>query len=367
MVNFAHRPILFMYLQVSLLLNFLPQAVLSQSNNLFTDIEAFNSKQIERFNRLINAETTIALRTVSINSSLLDNSDSVILNLFPSATFTVQRSEIDWRGPNKFIWHGEAHDKPSSIMFSVCENSITGTFIIGRDLFRVIPLGDALHAVVHLDQSKRKVCTTESQVGVAASKQIELTPELGSVSLANTSSSAQPDVIKVLMVYTPQARSQAGSEQNILNEIQLAEAAANQSYDLDDTDPTNDIPLELDVVYATEINYTETSEREAFTSKCEELGTCVITNKLKALKQLQDPDDGIMDDVHDLRGIHAADVVVLVTSNILDVSGEAFEIGASTEDAFCIIEWDKLADPGGWSLPHEVGHLQGLRHENDLN
>ena len=83
-------------------------------------------------------------------------------------------------------------------------------------------------------------------------------------------------------------------------------------------------------------------------------------DRLMVLDWLLDPSDGILDEVHGARDSVEADIVVLITSE------RSATINASTlatpETAFAIVWFGGLGDPF-YAMAHEIGHLQGARHE----
>jgi hypothetical protein len=66
-----------------------------------------------------------------------------------------------------------------------------------------------------------------------------------------------------------------------------------------------------------------------------------------------------MDEVHPLRDAYNADVCVLIITSI-EYCGLASAILASASNAFCAVSWDCAT--GYYSFSHEIGHLQGCRH-----
>ena len=59
--------------------------------------------------------------------------------------------------------------------------------------------------------------------------------------------------------------------------------------------------------------------------------------------------------------------VLIVGDETIPGCGQAFEIGAfSSAVAFCVVEQGCANANGKWSFAHEIGHLQGARHNDDL-
>ncbi len=108
-----------------------------------------------------------------------------------------------------------------------------------------------------------------------------------------TAASAAPDdgsEIDVLVVYTPQARRKAGGHRAMLAEIDHDVAWTNEAY------AVSGAAHRVRLVGAVEVDYEEQSRN-------------------RDINNLMQQGDGHMDEVHALRDSHAADVVVLETTN----------------------------------------------------
>lgn len=84
-----------------------------------------------------------------------------------------------------------------------------------------------------------------------------------------------------------------------------------------------------------------------------------------ALVDFQDPDDGKLDGIHDLREAYDADLCVLIMDlpNETELCGKAYTIGSFLpEDAFCVVKESCIL--GNYSLAHELGHLYGSHHDH---
>lgn len=152
-------------------------------------------------------------------------------------------------------------------------------------------------------------------------------------------SKSEPAQIDVLVVYTPAARLLAGSvasmEAQILNSADLA----NVSY------ANSDIPLTISVVHMAEVAYVEDYALAL------------------ALAKLTFNNDGVMDEVHDLRDAYDADMVSLITSGG-DVAGIGWILhsldAAMAQRAFSITVYYAL---GSLTFAHELGHNMGCDHD----
>ncbi len=141
-----------------------------------------------------------------------------------------------------------------------------------------------------------------------------------------------PKVIRVLVGYTPEAE-EANSDIDAL--ISLAIAETNLGY------ANSGLNAKVELAYSYELDYNESGDH----------GT--------DLDRFEDPDDGRMDEVHDLRDRYGADVAAILIDDA-GSCGRAAAIGADDDEAFFVVK-DSCAT-GNYSFGHELGHLLSARH-----
>ena len=140
--------------------------------------------------------------------------------------------------------------------------------------------------------------------------------------------------IDVLVVYTPNGRRSAGGHQGIRTLMELLVQETNQAYS------DSDVRQRIRLVAATEVSY--------------EFDDVASTHE--ALDHLTEEADGHMDEVHRLRDLYAADLVLLyqtagggVAWHIADPAG-----ATAHRRGFSVSNWHYFA--------HELGHNMGLLH-----
>jgi len=155
-----------------------------------------------------------------------------------------------------------------------------------------------------------------------------------------------PATLDVLMVYTPAAAAWAtSSEGGISNTIAGSIA---QSQAVLTNQGNGDV---INLVGSAQINYTE------------------VTNDLMStdLGRLADPYDGYMDEVHDLRKLYGADIVVLLES-YTSTGGLGYILGSADGNyryAFNVIRVQQTSSTT--TSIHEIGHNLGMLHNVEDN
>jgi len=148
-------------------------------------------------------------------------------------------------------------------------------------------------------------------------------------------------LIDLLVVYTPNARTNSGGTAAI--EANITASFNNLNLILTNSGLTSQFRL----VHMSEVTYFESGGMSA------------------QLANLRQPNDGVLDEVHDLRDQHKADIVMMIT-NSSEVCGIAnFGYEASTpkpENAFSVVSRFCIGN-NSYTFAHEVGHNMGMHHD----
>ena len=147
---------------------------------------------------------------------------------------------------------------------------------------------------------------------------------------------AAQSVIDVAVFYTSAARESAGGIDEIETVIDLMVAQTNAAYQ------ASGVHQRIKLVAVEEVvGYTELGE------------------SLTDLRRLRLPSDGHMDEVHDIRDMVAADIVLLVRAGR---GSRAYQMTTPSQDsasqAFGVVR-----SGNGGAFAHELGHIMGLRHD----
>ncbi len=281
-------------------------------------------QQQESLAQLQKQPTTVATRLVRVQTQLLTASPYRLkINL--GSEFEVVTTETKPKDEGE-TWIGRPLTPSDSAVFVVKGTSVTGTIRVGSELYAIRPLGGGLHAVVLQDEKKfpPEHPPEFNQLEKEPSKTFEksLLADVPDI----------PRTLRILVAYTPRV---AAAVQDINATIDLAISETNDGYE------RSGVKLRAELAYAYQVNYQESNSHDT------------------DLANFRTPNDSIMDEVHALRDTYKADVCVLLIDNG-SYCGTASAILADESSAFVVVHY--TCATGYYSFAHEIGHLQGARH-----
>jgi peptidyl-Asp metalloendopeptidase len=267
----------------------------------------------------------------NIGGNLANDSHKLFeLNLFHDAEFItrIDKTVINRSGSTSFIGVNTGNEF-SRVIFTIRDNIMVGSFVKGKQNFIIRYVGNGIHEIQEMDHSRFPGCEEPLTVNPFVTEEPE-SIEGVSAPLTNTT-------IDVMVVYTATARSGAGGTTAMETLIDQAVAESNTGYS------NSEVNITLDLVHTAEVTYSETSF---------DWSTC--------LSRLSGTSDGYMDNVHTLRNTYQADVVSMIVNNS-SYCGLATTIMATESQAFSLVS--RTCATGYYSFAHEIGHLQGARHD----
>jgi hypothetical protein len=253
------------------------------------------------------------------------------INLFHDVFFDARFDRLLNNRSGSTTWFGKStEESPGSVIFTVKDNVMIGSVTLGKENYVIRYIGGEFHEIQQIDHSKYGECKD----AVSSGSLPELTFGGNRLSMV-----AEDDgsIIDVMVVYTGAARSAAGGTTAIQNLIDQAVSESNTGYGNSFVDPR------LNLVHTAEVNYSETGFSWGQT-----------------LNRLVGTSEGYMDNVHTLRNTYKADVVIMIVNNTA-YCGLANMIMANASGAFCLVS--RICATGYYSFAHEIGHLQGARHD----
>jgi len=266
---------------------------------------------------------------------LPDGTASVVLNLFPDADLTAVKSRFERRGTRGFTWFGKVEGDPlSSVVLTTAGGLMRGLVSAQGRHFEIRGASAATQEVVEIDQS---AFPPEGCDQIPAGDQMQTEVPTSSSQDAQGDTGA---VIDILVVYTPAVRTAEGGAAAAQLLAQNSVDSTNSSY------ANSNVTPRLNLVHAAEVSYTESAD--------------TLSGWLIDLDRLKGTADTYMDDAHALRDFYRADVVVLLV-NKESFCGLADAIMASASTAFGLVS--RKCSTSNYSFAHEIGHLQGARHD----
>jgi hypothetical protein len=208
---------------------------------------------------------------------------------------------------------------------------VTGSIQTDEGLYRIRPLGAGAHAIFKVGRFPH-----EHPRSIERQRdELRDLPQFERVPEADTSITE----VRVLVAYTPAV---ADNVNDVKGLVDLAITEANASY------RNSDVYIKLVAAESSplKVNYQEAGSHE------------------EDLEALKNPSDGKMDEVHRIRNEKKADLVVLLINNG-QFCGLASQIFANKDTAFAVVYHDCAT--GYYSFAHEIGHLQGARHNHEVD
>lgn len=277
--------------------------------------------QGEWVERIKKKPTAVAVHLVRLNLGALSGGSTRIS--IPNAKSLIFDSAASAaRSATDFTWSGTLGGDLGRATLIVRDGNVTGTIGHGGDHYRIEPVGDGVHALVQMDESRYP---PDHPPGFEKNMTYGQRP----AGAPDLDRSGGPVDIDVLVAYTSAARSRV---YDITALVRLAVEETNQSY------RNSKIDIRMNLVDSFEATYSENG-KEAET----------ILDEFAALPEVQRRRDA-----------SGADMAVMIIDNA-KYCGLATAVMARASNAFAIVYWDCAT--GYYSFAHELGHLQGATHD----
>lgn len=287
-------------------------------------------------------------RAITLNRAALDIMSrprtgiptDITLNLFDGGPRTLDLDQPRWYPKQTKVWRGRLKGDPGSDVTLVAQGAtMVGTILSNQQLYKIEATSGTLHRLLEIDES---TLPPDHHPIVVADESVAAPATEGATEQTEPTASAAGDtVVDLLVVYTSAAKNQEGGHAAMEALIALAVDSANHAYS------NSQITMQLRLVHAAEIAYTESGD----------MGI--------DLPRLRNTTDGIMDQVHQLRDQHKADLVALIVDNGGNSCGIAYVMANGPRagfagSAFSVTARDCLVND---TLAHELGHNMGNAHD----
>jgi hypothetical protein len=288
-------------------------------------------QQEKALNALKELPTSGSVEVIKIKPDVLNAAETLKVQPSPDskASFNVQNTSR--AGSNKTVeWQGKVEGAPhGDATLTTSEAGVTGTIFAPEGTYKISPLGGGLSAFIRVDPSKFPDDEPPSMEKKGRG-------EFKAPAAPDRKSDASEEITKltVLVAYTKNVT------EKVVDPLTLAINAVKVS-NLSYANSGVKIELVLSPSSPVKENYTETGSYD------------------DDLAAFRDPNDNKMDDIHDIRARDKANLVVLLVDN-KSYCGLASDIHATASTAFAAVYHDCAVE--NLSFPHELGHLQGARH-----
>lgn len=284
-------------------------------------------------------------RFVVVNHGLLAKSGpaNVDLNVFDGVRLPGSRSNVESADEGKSTWYGSIDGaRLSSAIFNVDASKATvgGTVRTLAKIYEISPVHGAVHVVFEIDplsfpsEMEPKVAPVHGNGPASASGLGRRQHQ----QLSKRQTSNNNPVIDVMVVYTPQARIDAGGTTSILSAVNLAITETNDAY------AQSNVTQRVRLVYAGEVNY-------------------VTAGFNTDLDRVTNPSDGYLDEVSQMREQYGADLVSLwiTDTTYCGLGWLNTNLAGSSYYGYTVVS--RTCATGYYSFAHEMGHNQGLMHD----
>lgn len=299
-----------------------------------------SASQAERLQTVQARPTTASLTGVRlVDTQGLTDGASLWIDLGADAAVLAVHARTH-RNEVATTWSGTPSDAPGLIALSLgASDRLSGSIRVGSELYRVEPLGDGLHGVVHIDQRAFPEAHPTDDADrrsptVRHDPTTDVKPRAEGLTAHQTPNAT---AIRIFVAYTLSAESAAGDMGTLIG---TAFSETDWTY------ANSGVALDAEWVGWGWVNYSESGY-----THYDHLGF------------LQNTSDGIMDYVHTWRNQYAADVVVLVV-NDPSYCGLGY-VGASAAYAFATVHYSCMT--GNYTFAHELGHIHGARHDRRVD
>ncbi len=325
-----------MLFRFALVLALLSPTLAHAQARLFTDADrtTLTARQAELLGHAEALATPADVRVAE--ASLASLSESLVtFDLAPGTSVTLQRARTERADTGQTLFFRSDETDTHAIIVER-EGALTGTVRLRGQLYNIRPLTGGLHAIIRVDESRFIDHPDDWEAVEHAAAERRAVPAIEG---SSSPLAGGPVIQRVLVPYTPRAASEVG---DIVGLVQLAMAETNQGY----ADSDVNVRLELAYTYQTPQN-----------------GSSSFST---TLSRMENPSDGFHDEIPGLRAEYGADMVGMIVGQNSFLCGRANGILADgPEDALQVTT--QSCATGYYSFGHEFGHLQGARHNTEID
>ena len=289
-----------------------------------------SANQAALLEKIRSDQTAEDVRLITVKTGLLTSAPvGIKLNVRSGKQFEPLMTEVR-TSVGGFTWVGEAKAPSDDAVLVVRDGNVTGTIRTGNELYSIKPIGGGLHVIIRRAQNR----FPPEHPPAFEEKQKDPVEKFQPSPAADVIDSVK--TLRILVAYTPKVAT-AFSDVNAF--IDLAISETNLGY------TNSKVNLRAELAYVHQVDYKESGSHDT------------------DLDNFRTANDAMMDEVHQLRNAHRADVCVLIIDDG-SFCGTS-KVMATQESAFAVVHYSCAT--GYYSFAHEIGHLQGARHNTEAD
>jgi hypothetical protein len=293
--------------------------------------------------RQVNPDIALLTERISEIGKSSVTPQSITLNLFEDTQFIADLAHVNATSTG-MAWIGRLRGVDfSQVTLVVSGNIVSGNIVSPSGSYHIRPVSEGVHEIQQIDTTLIRESQSDARVP-------DLPPMVGYDKDLTPSIAKDADngaTIDMMVVYTPDAVTGAGSLENLLSQIDLAVQETNQSFINSGVNPR------IRLVHTEQANsYDEVSI-------------------IQALLDITGTTDGKLDTVHATRTAKGADLVSFwmeASSASSAECGEAWQMNtvnsAFGDYAFSVVKRSCATGAGMYGFAHQIGHNMGARHDN---
>ncbi|OGU10365.1 MAG: hypothetical protein A2X61_11390 [Ignavibacteria bacterium GWB2_35_12] len=300
-------------------------SVKASNDTLFkrVSVNEVKSERRDYLNIIINSPITKSYSLVKLNRLIFNQ--SIIINLDDNNKFNA----VLYENQGSIRMKTEFQNIFGSFLFK--NKKLRGYVQFKNEKFEIIPIDSLVHIIILIDETKipSELCNFNNDSLAKETKKNK-----------NPTISTIPDEcnIRILVAYTPNARDARGGEEDINDDIQWAVQLTIESYD------KSNVNQRIELARTILTNYTETGNWDTDVGR------------------FFNPNDGIMDELDNIRDLYSADCMVLIIDDDT-YCGQAESILSNESTARCVVSAGSTCLTTYFSFAHELGHLMGCDHD----
>lgn len=307
-----------------------------------------NEESLKRYELYKSSPLVSKIVLTEINGAALKD-ESLLINYGSKKTLAT-RSSLEERAVNDFSWFGKLDDETGTF-FTVLDGNVISKFYLGNIPYTLLPLQGNVHMLIEYAPDKNiGYCLTDNltipQNTIKTNAVMGAEQEALAVPLPNDNTCN----LRVLIAVTPTAERELGMNLDLV--AQMLADESNLAYQ------QSQINFRMEIARVMRTSYSEVNTFQGS-----------FTTDLVNFRNGAAP----LNEVHTMRNAYQSDVQVLLRRGNFNTGsgilfGQAYEVptgsaNPNTNNAFCFIVTDYIIG-GRFTFAHEIGHLQGARHDN---